>query len=378
MSTSNPTRLEALSAIRFFAAFSIALYHFGCFNGLCWAPHQVRYLASLGYVAVTFFFVLSGFVLVYRYAKTGLNLQQFWRRRLVRIYPLYLFSLMLSAQIFFGRVANLGNEVPFLTWFSQHLGSTVVLVLSMCQAWVPLAALAWNGPAWFISDLIFFLAIFPMLLSRFKSLSVQSLFIISLSAWLLAQSAAITYELVLPDGVVADGGNDTLLWLNVIKFNPIIRLPEFLIGMACGFWFIRKRERQQLASPLVLFGILLIIATIAASHSIPYVILHTGFLAPAFAAIICGLALRPTWASPLEWRAFVLLGDSSYAIYLLHVPIFLLLLLKDFQFPVTITPIHAISVFMTALVGGVLAFQFVEKPSMRWLQGRSAPPELSK
>jgi len=45
---------------------------------------------------------------------------------------------------------------------------------------------------------------------------------------------------------------------------------------------------------------------------------HTGLYAPAFAAIIGRLALRPDWTSFLEWRWLVLLGESSYCLYLLH------------------------------------------------------------
>src|SRR4029077_401282 len=73
-----------------------------------------------------------------------------------------------------------------------------------------------------------------------------------------------------------------------------------------------------LALPLVLSGIAAFAAVVAFSAVIPYPLLHTALLGPAFAAIVYGLALRPNWGAFLENRLLVLLGDASYSLYLLH------------------------------------------------------------
>jgi peptidoglycan/LPS O-acetylase OafA/YrhL len=379
MTVSTRPRLDVLTSVRLPAILVIAIFHLWGFNGLTWAPKWVGDLASLGYMAVTFFFVLSGFVLTYSYAEGEINLQRFWWTRLSRLYPLYLLSLLFSAQDFFHSALNLGEKVPFFAWPGQHLGLAIFLVLVMCQAWVPLAALAWNPPAWFLSALIFFYAIFPILLAWFKRIPTRYLFTIGIAAWLIAQGTALLYIITSPDGVATtDSTMDTLPWLNAVKFNPMVRLPEFIMGMVFGLWFSRHREKSTLATPLVLCGIALVIVTIALNRSIPYVMLHTGFLAPAVAMLILGLAFRPAWTGPLEWRIPILLGESSYALYLLHGPILVKWLFIDFEPPSTTTPGYVLTGITITIAASILAFQLIEKRAKNWMSSRLLRHEKAK
>ena len=57
-------------------------------------------IAMVGYLGVSFFFVLSGFILVYTYADRVVSLREFWQLRFARIYPAFLFSLLLTAPAF--------------------------------------------------------------------------------------------------------------------------------------------------------------------------------------------------------------------------------------------------------------------------------------
>ena len=63
----NPIRppLPALTSARFFAAFHIVLFHSWAMKGLTRAPAWFQTFSSAGYVAVSFFFILSGFILIY-------------------------------------------------------------------------------------------------------------------------------------------------------------------------------------------------------------------------------------------------------------------------------------------------------------------------
>ena len=364
-------RLLALTTARFFAAFHILLFHSWAMKGLSSAPTWFQQFASVGYVAVSFFFILSGFILIYTYAGKSLDLGRFWRARLARLYPVYLVSLALTAPFFFYGVLKM--HIPYLWYFQGRLASTVVLVLTMLQAWVPMAALGWNGPAWAVSVEIFFYVLFPLLLARFERISNQRLAAIALAGWMVAVATAIGYVVLRPDHVVANSSTDFLFWLSALKFFPLMRLPEFVVGLACGYWFVRGGHNPELATPLVLGGTAVALIITALSPLIPYPVMHTALYAPAFAAIICGLALRPEWASFLEWRWLVLLGESSYCFYLLHV-----LIIGMFLFP---NPEH-ITVpslgrwfcgAVTATVVAVLAFRYVEEPARKWLRGK--PPE---
>src|SRR5216684_4890803 len=93
-------RLPALTSLRFFAAFHVVIFHFQAMQ-IFIGPVWFQKLSSIGYVGVSFFFVLSGFILVYTYAGRPMILKNFWRARFARIYPAYAFSLLVTALFFF-------------------------------------------------------------------------------------------------------------------------------------------------------------------------------------------------------------------------------------------------------------------------------------
>ena len=83
----------------FFAAFHVVIFHFQAMQ-IFIGPVWFQKLSSIGYVGVSFFFVLSSFILVYTYAGRPMILKNFWRARFARIYPAYAFSLRDRAILF--------------------------------------------------------------------------------------------------------------------------------------------------------------------------------------------------------------------------------------------------------------------------------------
>ena len=86
----NRPRLPALTSLRFFAALHVVIFHLYSIH-VTEGPAWYRNLSSLGYVGVSLFFVLSGFILVYTYAGRAWTAVTFWQARIARIYPAYLF-----------------------------------------------------------------------------------------------------------------------------------------------------------------------------------------------------------------------------------------------------------------------------------------------
>src|SRR5215472_5538849 len=134
-------RLPAVTSLRFFAAFHVALFHMKEMRILT-GPNWLTSFAGIGYVGVSFFFVLSGFILVYTYEGRNIELGNFWQTRFARIYPAYIFSLLLTFPFFYWGALKL--HVPFFAFASDHFWLTTLLVLLLLQAWVPPAALSWN------------------------------------------------------------------------------------------------------------------------------------------------------------------------------------------------------------------------------------------
>ena len=93
-------RLPALTSLRFLAALHVVMFHLHAlkiYEGSGWY-HRT---ALIGYVGVSLFYVLSGFILVYTYGGRELKIGKFWQARFARVYPAYLFSLVLTAPGFF-------------------------------------------------------------------------------------------------------------------------------------------------------------------------------------------------------------------------------------------------------------------------------------
>lgn len=368
--TSRP-RLPALTSLRFIAALLVVFFHFQAV-GVTVGPEWFRSLSSIGYVGVSFFFVLSGFILVYTYGGRAPGPAAFWRARFARIYPAYAFSLLATAPVFFYVALKL--DTPVFAWASAHLKPASVLVAVLLQAWVPPAALSWNPVAWSLSVEAFFYLAFPLLLASFSRRSRWQLFIIAAACSITSLALSSTYVWLKPDGIRnADADVVNAFWLDALKFFPVARLPEFLLGMACGFLFLRSRHSSKPAPWLVLAGLAGFALVVRFRPAIPYPILHTALLAPAFAAIVYGLALRPRWAAFLESKMLVLLGDASYSLYLLH-SMAAGIFFHDMKGGLRHGSFSGAVVFLAAMLAiSILVYRFIEEPARKKLRPKEKP-----
>lgn len=312
------------------------------------------------------------FILVYTYAGRTLSLKDFWRARFARIYPAYAFSLLFTAPFFFFAVLTL--DIPFFVWPKAHLKLASGLVVTLLQAWVPAAALTWNPVAWSLSVEAFFYLLFPFLILILIRRSQPQLLLIAAASWLASLALSTSYVVLNPDHLTVIN-SDVLgaFWLNAIKFHPLARLPEFLLGMACGFLFLRSRRDSKLALPLVLFGVAGFGIVVYFGDAIPYPVLHTALLAPAFAAIVYGFALRPPWGTLLENRLLVLCGDASYSLYLLHSMI-MGMYFHASTGQLRFQSFSGVFVFVLLAIGvSALVYRFIEEPARRKLNPRRRP-----
>jgi peptidoglycan/LPS O-acetylase OafA/YrhL len=106
------------------------------------------------------------------------------------------------------------------------------------------------------------------------------------------------------------------------------------------------------------------------ADKIPYPIIHNSLLAPPFAAIVYGFALRPRWTVILEWKPLVFFGDASYSMYLLHTAY-----MGPFFFTMTGARRHhsygGIAVYLAIIVAvSGLVHRFIEEPARRRLRSK--------
>jgi peptidoglycan/LPS O-acetylase OafA/YrhL len=304
-------RLPSLTGLRFPAAFLVFVFHASL-------PFpEIRLLASdaaahkyneivgqIGALGVTFFFVLSGFVLTWS-ARDGDSATSFWRRRFVKIMPNYVVAWVLAMVLYVGAKATL----------FQSLGS-----LFMLQVWTPYftSHLPVNPPSWSLAvEAVFYLA-FPLLYLGVRRISPQRLkFWIAGAVAAVAATPLIT-ELLVPAGpevmAHADGTSPIHYWFAYIL--PIPRLLDFALGIlvARAVMLGRWRDIGMLWSGVVL------VASYVVCFFVPYMYgLRVVFIVPAvMLTAAAAIADNEGRFTMFRNRAMVWLGEVSFAFYMVH------------------------------------------------------------
>ena len=304
-------RLPALTGIRIFAALAVYASHVEAPAGL---PEFAKTFFVSGYCGVTLFFVLSGFVLALNYfdvmrRPNASGTFQYFVARFARVYPLYVLILF----FFVVRQHALGLGID--GWWRNALA---------IQAWDPNLehAYAFDPPAWSISVEFFLYACFPLvvpLIARLKS--PRSL--------LIAAGAVVAGMVALAGWFVINGvpifpwdGSSAHRWL---YRTPLTRLGDFVLGILAARLYLQTRDREsvrRLGAPLAIGAAAVAIALMCWPELVmtPW----SWDLAYALPAVvfIFGLAVAPL-SVPARFFALpfiVLLGEASYAFYLVHHP----------------------------------------------------------
>ncbi len=365
-----PHALPALTGLRFIAALLVVLHHFTTIWRAGVAPLAVTHSSSMyanallartmrdGWIGVNLFFILSGFILTYTYLD-GIgswhgSYRAFYVARLARIYPLYLLALLVGL-------------IPLL-WHAYTISApllTIPATLTFTELWLPQPDVSWCGSGWSLAPEVFFYALFPLLALLVGRLSQRHLLLLLLSTWIATLVAASGYH-----GV----GNS---WIYEIR--PLVRLPEFILGVAVGRLFV-LRHTITVTLPrsdwlIALAGIGCISVLAGGTTIWPDLWLHVGLCDPVFALLIYALARgRGTLTRALSSRVMVTLGEASYALYLLHGPLWVLTtrLMGQPSTDAHATAATAIPLFVAFLVCAtiiaMLAYVYIEQPTRRYIR----------
>jgi len=164
--------MSFLTSLRGLAAILVVLYH-ASYNVDWPEGHLLKLVFSQGFLAVDFFFVLSGFIIAYTYSDrfsefTWSNYRVFLWKRFARIYPLHLFVMLLFVSITV--VIFITGRPPDSRWYPVDGFFFKVLLI---DAWWTGYATTWNVPSWSISAEWFVYLTFPCLLRPFVGASLH-------------------------------------------------------------------------------------------------------------------------------------------------------------------------------------------------------------
>ena len=347
MNDGHPHRLYEIDALRGIAALCVVIFHFKVMTahpgGLIGLDTALgRWGNSYLWTAVDLFFVISGFIFAHVYLRDGrLNakttITSYAVARVARIYPLHLLTLVIVAAIVW-------TGAPLAPSFDQTAvrcnAYHFMLNLLMLQASGLERGFSFNSPAWSLT-------------SEFVCYGLFFLFARSGGRWLI-----IGAIIAVVAGVIADSYPGLL---------PIPgRVARGLVGFFIGVILHRYQARLlQIPLPAI---ILLAAIGIAATPYVEVRGVNAGivmsFVAWPGVVLLC---LHPASSRLLRTGPMQFLGDLSYSIYLLHIPLALIFLtangghyfiINDF---VWLTPVYLVSLLVIAR----LSFVHFEEPMRR-------------
>ncbi|WP_311039747.1 acyltransferase family protein [Streptomyces luomodiensis] len=321
--------------------------------------------------AVSSFFLLSGFVLAWNASPADTAIR-FWRRRVVKIFPNHLvtWTLMLGLLMATGTLASL--PVPDPGW------GEAVRNLLLVHAWIPDMAdfSSVNPVTWSISCEAFFYFLFPLLIRPVRAVPARLIWpVIALVAGLVvampAVATAVTDE--------ADPGSWSPLsterwWL--IYFCPPVRLLEFVLGLVLA----RAVQLGRWPALRPRWPLLALTGVFAARQELPEEYVWGAATCLPVAALIPAIATRDIQGrgSLLGRRGPVLLGEASFALYMVHFPVLYAIraMLDRRTFDTVTATALAVAVSVLCVAVSLLLWRGVEVPMMRRFArpgGRSVP-----
>ena len=332
--------IKSLQAGRGIAALAVAVYHTYLILYQKTGVAQFSGVAQFGYLGVPFFFVLSGFIIAlahHRDIGQPAALRDYAFKRFVRVYPLYWFF-----SIFYVAAAAMGLGDPDFSWAPAHLAEDVLLIHFTPDFASPPLKVAWTL---FFEIQFYFLFALAILSARL--------------AWV---AAAVWFA-----GLLFVPVNNR--WLE--NFFSYWNLA-FLCGIAAYVLFRRLSARWWW---IFVVAALLCLAICFAQFS-PLELRgrrNAGIIPVSigFGALMLGLALFEKERSANYGRIIMLLGDGSYALYLVHsavISVAVALYVKLHLVRMIPLPVAFFLILGVAAASGIAAHLVVERPFMTWVR----------
>jgi len=337
--------IPALTGFRAVAAYLVFLHHHGPGANMI---GNIAMVINQGYIGVSMFFVLSGFLIYYNYAdQVSFKISWFlsyFRNRIVRIYPLFFIIAVLNMWLIGERSPEIWVfNLTFLSGFTEPWSSTWRLPQ------------AWSLP---VEECFYILAPFIFFLRRKRNVSLVVMTLVFYGLGYLTYLAFFPWV-----------ETSTSLWY--FRFHTFFgRAGDFLIGVYVAELYMNGKlsfGRFKL-SYWGAAGILLslfLLAMFGGNTTELGLAVSMWFVPPATGLFIYGLATEDTYIGRiLATRVSVFLGRASFAFYLLQQGVFhSFLIIEGWR--------DILSRFLAIQIVAALAFTLVEDPIHRLLRSKS-------
>jgi peptidoglycan/LPS O-acetylase OafA/YrhL len=300
-----------LTSLRSFAALYIFIFHCQIHYGPINNKLFLNSVIDQGQIAMTFFFLLSGYIMTYVYKSiNGHGIRNYYVNRIARVYPTYIAYGLIGLPLFMNNMDAAqsiysGRGFDHIVMYAQIILAFIAFIL-MIQAWFPNLFHLWNfGGSWALSvEAVCYLA-FPALRKFTTYASINTLLFLLLFSYLLA-SVPVFYACMFTS-------NESFSIMNRYTYiSPVFRLGEFLFGIII---YVLSEERKlsvfRNGTLALLFLIILLLFLLKSWAGLSFLSFIT---IPAFAWSISWI--RNKKIPLLESKIMVYTGHISYSFYL--------------------------------------------------------------
>ena len=356
---------EILDGLRGVAAILVVIFHIlEAHNG----GSRFAQIINHGYLAVDFFFLLSGFVVAYAYDDrwTKMSQWEFYKRRLIRLQPMVIMGMIIGAIFYYFQASDLfpmiaGMEV-WKVIVTMVIGFTLLPIPPSLEirGWGEMHPL--NGPAWSLFFEYIANILYALVFRKFSN-KVLGIFVFIFAAML------VNYTVFGPNGDVIGGWS-----LNLQQMN--VGFTRLLYPFFAGVLLSRLGKLIHLKGAFWICSILIVvifsIPRIGDENTLWMNGLYESFaiilLFPLIVAIGAGGEIKNT----LSIKICKALGDISYPIYIIHYPLIYWYTAWVIDNKVAIKDGYmiGIGVLVSSIVIAILCLKFYDEPVRNWLQNK--------
>ncbi len=354
-----------LDGLRGVAALMVVAFHvFETFNG----GNRLVQIINHGYLAVDFFFLLSGFVVAYAYDDRWGKMTQwnFYKRRLIRLQPMVIVGSLIGAALFYFQSCDMFSLIAQTPVWKMLLvmlvGFTLIPLLPSMdiRGWQEMHPL--NGPGWslfyeYVANIMYVLVV------RKFSKKALALFVL-LTACLL-----VHYTLTGTQGDVIGGWAIDNIQLRIgftrmlYPFFAGVLLSRIgkLIHLKGAFW---------ICSAMIIF--IFSVPRIGGSEHLWMNGLYESFCIILLFPLIVSIGAGGTINGKYSIKACKFLGDISYPIYITHYPLIYTYVawVTNNKVPIEKGIFMGLLLFFTSIVVAYACLKLYDEPVRKWLQQR--------
>ncbi len=302
-----------LDALRGVAALTVVAFHIMEAH----ATSHFDQMINHGYLAVDFFFMLSGFVIAYAYDDrwNSMSLITFFKRRVVRLQPMLIPAMIIGAAFFYLQDSPMWPQIHSVpiwkTVLVMFIGFTLIpLPTSMdIRGWQEMHPL--NGPAWSLFFEYIANILYALIIRKCSNITLMILIVIS-------AIALVHLGITSPNGDIIGGWtlNSEQLYIGFTRLGY-----PFLAGLLlCRMAKIRVINNSFMICSVLLL-IVLILPRVGDATSLWVNGLYDALVVILVFPFIIWLGAGGTIRSDKAKKCYKFLGDLSYPIYITHYPL---------------------------------------------------------